>query len=183
MDRSRFCVTGLPRSRTAWLAALMCAHGIETLHEYPPFFASLDELGAWLHAGTAEEPHGYVDGFAIIHHAPLLKRHFAGCPIVIIQRNAMAVRRSWEAWDAPISDHRFAQVMDKVVGFCRENAGNPCVLCVPYEQLETYAGVNDLVVHCTGRQLKPRTWQLFHRLRIELLKAKCQPPSSGGRLQ
>lgn len=171
MNRSRFCITGLPRSRTAWLAALMCAHGIETLHEYPPFFADLDELGEWLYAGTDENPHGYVDGFSIIHHAALLKRHFADCPIVVIQRNPVDVRRSWEGWDGPITDEVFETVLATVDEFCREAAPN--VLLVPYEALDDYRGVNRLVLHCTARALKPRTWQLFHRLKIELHKAKC----------
>jgi hypothetical protein len=179
MDRSRFCITGLPRSRTAWLAALFCAHGIETLHEYPPFFDSLEELGAWLHAGTRDNPHGYADGFSIIHHAPLLKQHFEGCPIVVIQRDPAEVRRSWEAWDGPISDELFSEVMARVIGFCRETAQWTNVRRVPYGDLERYATVNELVMHCTGRPLKERTWQLFHRLKIELYKAKCQPHRSG----
>lgn len=175
MDRSRFCITGLPRSRTAWLAALMCAHGIETLHEYPPFFGSLEELRAWLYAGTPESPRGYVDGFCIIHHAPLLKQHFGNSPIVIIQRDPMEVRRSWDAWEGPTSDEVFGEVMGKVIGFWRESAGAENVVSVPYEDLDRYEAVNYLVEHCTGRALKPLTWQLFHRLKIELHKAKCQP--------
>lgn len=153
----------------------MCAHGIETLHEYPPFFGSLEELRAWLYAGTTEEPHGYVDGFSIIHHAPLLKQHFENCPIVVIQRDPLEVRRSWEAWEGPISEELFAAVMAQVIGFCRETAHWPNVLSVPYPVLEDYAAVSRLVMHCTGRPLKARTWQLFHRLKIELHKEKCQP--------
>jgi hypothetical protein len=156
----------------------MSAHGIETLHEYPPFFDSLEELGAWLHAGTATEPHGYVDGFSIIHHAPLLLHHFGDSPIVVIQRDPLEVRRSWEGWDRPISDELFAQVIGTVAGFCIETAHNPCVLKVPYPDLERYEAVNRLVMHCTQRPLKYRTWQLFHRLKIELHKAKCQPGRS-----
>lgn len=153
----------------------MCAHGIETLHEYPPFFENLEELGAWLYAGTLAEPHGYVDGFSIIHHAPLLIEHFAGCPIVVIQRDPAEVRRSWEAWDGPVSDEVFALVMAKVIGFCRDTARDANVLQVPYPALESYEGAHRLVMHCTGRPLKGRTWQLFHRLKIELHRAKCHP--------
>ncbi len=153
----------------------MCAHGIETLHEYPPFFGSLEELRAWLYAGTAAEPHGYVDGFSIIHHAPLLARHFADSPIVLIQRDPTEVRRSWEAWDGPIANEVFGAVMGTVIRFWTENAENPNVLVVAYPELERFEAVNRLIVHCTGRPLKYRTWQLFHRLKIELHKAKCQP--------
>jgi hypothetical protein len=155
----------------------MGAHGVETLHEYPPFFANLEELGAWLYAGTAAEPHGYVDGFSIIHHAPLLKQHFAHCPIVIIQRDPAEVRRSWEAWDGPLGDEVFAGIMARVIGFCRETAQWPNVLAVPYAHLEHYDAMNRLIMHCTGRQLKGLTWQLFHRLKIELHKTKCRLPA------
>lgn len=173
VKRSRFCITGLPRSRTAWLAALMSAHGIETLHEYPQFFDSLEDLGAWLFAGTESSPRGYVDGFSIIHHAALLREHFEGYPIVVVQRDPLEVRRSWEAWDGPISDEAFAQVLERVRRFCAAASTN--VLPIPYDELESYDGANRLVVHCTGRSLKPLTWQLFHRLKIELHKAKCRP--------
>jgi hypothetical protein len=175
VDRSRFCITGLPRSRTTWLAALMCAHGVETLHEYPPFFGNLEDLRAWLYAGTAESPHGYVDGFSIIHHAELLKQHFEDCPIAVIQRDPSEVRRSWEAWEGPISDEAFGAVLAKVGGFCRETARSANVLMVPYGDLENYEAVNRLVMHCTDRALKVRTWQLFNILKIELHKEKCRP--------
>jgi hypothetical protein len=179
MDRSRFCITGLPRSRTAWLSALLCAHGIETLHERAPFFADLEGLREWLYAGTAESPHGYVDGLAIIHNAALVKQHFADCPIVVIRRDAADARRSWEAWDrAPISDEAFAEAMAKVSGFCEEAAVRANVLIVPYAELESYEAVNRLVMHCTGRPLKVRTWQLFHRLKIEVHRAKFEQPPS-----
>lgn len=177
MNRARFCITGLPRSRTAWLAALMCAHGIETLHEYPPFFATLEELGEWLYAGTQENPHGYVDGFSIIHQAALLKQHFEDCPIIVIRRNPSEVRRSWEGWDRPIADESFAAVLATVDEFCRDTAHKANVLTVAYESLEGYEAVNALVLHCTGRTLNVRTWQLFHRLKIELHKAKCLEPA------
>lgn len=175
MDKSRFCITGLPRSRTAWLAALMCAHGIETLHEYPPFFDSLEELRAWLYAGTVADPHGYVDGFSLIYHAPLVKQHFADSPIVLIVREPKDVRRSWEAWDGPIDNEVFAAMMARVVRFATEAIGHPNVLAVPYAELEHYATANRIAEHCTDRALKYRTWQLFHRLKIELHKGKCPP--------
>lgn len=176
LSYARFCITGLPRSRTAWLAALMCAHGVETFHEYPPFFDTLEDLGAWLYAGTEEDPHGYVDGFAIIHHAELLKEHFADHPIVIVQRNPAAVRKSWEQRDGPISDELFHGVVRKVMLFWSEMEGKPNVLAVPYDLLDSFDGVDRLVRHCTGRPLKYRTWQLFNVLKIELFTAKCRNP-------
>lgn len=160
----------------------MCAHGIETLHEYPPFFENLEALREWLYAGTLESPLGYVDGFSIIHHAELLKVHFASQPIIVIQRDPLEVRRSWEGWDGPISDEAFALVMAKVVSFCMEMATRPNVLAVPYAELGSYSAVNRLVRHCTDRPLKPRTWQLFHRLKIELHKEKCGQASRAIRI-
>ena len=152
----------------------MCAHGVETLHEYPPFFDSLEELGTWLYAGTAAEPHGYVDGFSIIHHAELLKTHFADQPVVIVMRNPIDVRRSWESREGfSISDALFQSVMQKVGSFYQEAARRSNVVSVPYHLLDDYGVVNELVIHCTGRPLKSRTWQLFNLLKIELYKAKC----------
>jgi hypothetical protein len=170
MDRSRFLITGLPRSRTAWLAALMCAHGVETLHEYPPFFANLEELRAWLYAGTEAAPHGYVDGFAIIHHAELVRQHFAEQPIVVIWRNPLEVRASWESREEPLTDANFQRVIGKVMQFWSEIKEHPNVLTVPYALLDDYAAVNEMVIYLTGQPLKLMTFRLFHQLKIELLK-------------
>jgi hypothetical protein len=52
-------------------------------------------------AAKGESSRGCVDGFSIIYHADLLKQHFAGCPIVVIQRDPVEVRRSWSAWGGP----------------------------------------------------------------------------------
>lgn len=157
-------MTGFPRSRTAWLSALFCAHGIETFHEYNQFFASLEDLGRWLHEGTEQSPHGYVDGFSIINHAPLLKEYFADFPIVVIRRNPDEVRASWEKWRGVISDADFADAIEKVSAFCRDTKA----LEVPYADLQHYECVNGLVTYCTGRELKFKTWQLFDRLKIEV---------------
>ena len=175
MDFSRFCITGLPRSRTAWLAALMCAQSVETFHEYPPFFDTLADLGAWLMAGTVDDPHGYVDGFAIIHHAPLVSTYFRDNPIVIIQRDVAEVRRSWEAWEGPISDEIFANVIARSKKFAIENAHKPNVMVVKYADLDSFPVIDSIVRHCTGRPLKFRTWQLFHHLKIELHREKTRP--------
>jgi hypothetical protein len=151
----------------------MSAHGVETLHEYPPFFDSLEELRAWLYGGTEAAPRGYVDGFAIIHHSAALREHFAGHPIVIIKRDPLEVRASWGAWEGQVGEKAFAAVLARFHAFCA-HAG-PNVLKVRYGELESYEGVNRLVTHCTGRALKLLTWQLFHRLKIELHKGKCRP--------
>jgi hypothetical protein len=93
----------------------------------------------------------------------------------VIQRDPAEVRRSWATWDGAISDAAFAEVLSTVSSFCEQMAARPNVLTVPYEDLERYDAVNRLVIHCTDRALKARTWQLFHLLKIELLKSKCQP--------
>lgn len=172
MNRSRFLITGLPRSRTAWIAALFCAHEIETIHEYPVFFKTIEQLGDWLHAGTEESPHGYVDGFSIIHHAELARQTFFDNPIVVIQRNPADVRASWEKWSGPIIDEQFSEVMRKVKTFCDQMAPYSNCLIVNYDALDDYESVNKMVVHCTGRPLKQITWQLFHHLKIELHREK-----------
>lgn len=174
MDLSRFCITGLPRSRTAWLAALFTAHGIETVHEYPPFFGTIDLLGQWLYAGTPDAPHGYVDGFAAIYHPDLVRQHFAANPVVVIHRNPAEVRRSWQAWDGPITDDAFMDVILKFDAFNRK-ATAPNFLHVNYSDLDSFETVDELVIHCTGRPLKRKTWELFHLLKIELHKSKCRP--------
>jgi hypothetical protein len=168
IDRSRFCVTGLPRSRTAWLAALLCAHGVETVHEFEAFFPSLGALEQWLYGGTVENPRGYVDGFAVIKNAALVKEHFRNNPIMVIRRDPEAVRRSWEKWEGPISDGVYAQYVAELHQFMHDIMRWPNLYVMPYEWLATFEAVNGLVKACTGRPLKYATWKLFNRLQIEV---------------
>ena len=174
MDRSRFIVTGMPRSRTAWIAALFCAHGVETVHEAPLFFKNVEEVQAWVHSGTEADPRGYVDGLAIVQKPDLVLKHFHNCPMIIIDRPYADVRASWVKWHSPISDEHFNDAVNKVDAFKRTVAGWDNVLTIPYALLDDYASINEVFVHCTGRELKPITWRLFNHLKIELHGEKAR---------
>jgi hypothetical protein len=163
----------MPRSRTTWIAALFCAHGVETVHEAPLFFKNIEEVQAWVHSGSEADPRGYVDGLAIVQKPDLVLEHFAGCPIVIIDRPYADVRASWTKWHSPISDEHFKDATDKVDAFKLKVADWPNVLTIPYAVLDDYHAVNAVFVHCTGRDLKPITWRLFNHIKIELHAAKA----------
>lgn len=175
VPNTRFCITGMPRSRTAWLAALLNTQNTETIHEYPLFFPNLTQLKDWLYSGTPVRPHGYVDGFALIKHPELVLEHFKDQPIVVILRNGDQVKQSWEQWtNTQITSGKYIEAAGQVTNFCIANRDNPNVLIVMYEDLDKYETCNSIVQHCTGHTLPLIVWQLFHHLYITLHKEKIQ---------
>lgn len=172
---TRFLITGMPRSRTAWLAALMNALGTETIHEYPLFCDSLIQLQTWLYKGTEQRPHGYVDGFALIKRPDLVLQHFIDQPIAVIVRDPNDVRASWEKWiGKPISEEEFELAVTQFQDFLFANSDAPNLQVYQYDDLNKYDVVNSLVRHVAGKELPLITWQLFHHLNIQLHKEKSR---------
>lgn len=167
---SRFCITGLPRSRTAWLAGLLAAHGAETIHERPMFFQSLGELRTWLYAPGKVK--GLVDAFAALTYPDFTIRHFSDQPLVLIHREPEDVRRSYEAW-AGVRVPYYDQAIRNWEYFKDEARLHANPLHVQYKDLENEKVVSTLCDWCTGRELDHMTWLLFNKLKIEQHKMKA----------
>lgn len=170
---SRFLITGYPRSRTAWLAALLCVHGVETIHERPLFFRTMDELSAWLLAGTDEYPHGLVDAFAACSYPDfaLSHYHFADQPIVIIERDFDDAVTSWINWYHIEPTYLQLKQVKANYKYFNDNAAD--ALHVKYEALDDFETVSNICKFTTGRELQHQTFQLFNHLQIELHKQKA----------
>jgi hypothetical protein len=150
----------------------MCAHGVETMHEFPHNFNSHKDLQEWLYAGTPDSPHGYVDGWAIAIHPELVKECFKDYPIVIIDRDINDVLISWKKWvPGPLDFPRIKKGIDNLREFrewsMRKNS--PASL-IPYSSLSTYETCDTIAKYCTGRSLSYATWRTFDRFKIEVRK-------------
>ena len=88
----KFLVTGFPRTRTAWLSALLSAHlGKVVPHERLP-----------------DEPIGdkRCDPGAAMSYWTQAANHFACAPVVFLRRDPHEVRRSLERWAGVKLDDR-----------------------------------------------------------------------------
>jgi hypothetical protein len=141
------------------------------MHEFPDNFCFHGELREWLYSGTPENPHGYVDGWAIAKTPELVKEHFVGYPIVVIKRDINDVLASWKKWspgDLDLSEVRQASYnMGEFLGWLAHRGD--CMV-VAYSMLRTYEICDAIAKYCTGRPLNYTTWRTFDRFKIEVKK-------------
>lgn len=142
-----FIITGLPRMRSAWFAALL-SDGIHVAHDCT--FSDLDEADGW------SDPSAACWFPQVVIHQD--------CPVVVIQREEIASYSSFlkwagvpipaASWDLMVRNYR--HVLEQ-----RSDA-----LLVPYQSLDCFEMIEAVAKHC-GRTLSKRRWDLFKSLKIE----------------
>lgn len=173
MDKSRFLITGWPRTRTAWLAVLFNCLGVETLHERPLHFGDACQFSGWVKAGTPLHPRGLVDGFAAIAYPTQALRLFEGNPIVVVKRPLGEVLESWQAFmGRPISaaEIQLENAVCNYRAFLRSMPRTARV--VEYAALDDYDAVSDVVQFCTGKTVSKPLFHFLSHTRIEIHKGK-----------
>lgn len=154
-----YLITGLPRTRSAWLAALFSSDALPCFHEAP---ASPDTI-------DTSKPFGLCDPSAAClypHHALKI---FSGKTIVVVLRGAASARESLEvllgqkasAWDA--IEERYNHFL----------ANAPNVRTVPFGGLSDFGTVRQLYREVRGRNLSRVRFDLFDGLLIEQDLAKA----------
>lgn len=157
---SRFLITGLPRIRSAWLATLLNAAGVETVHDYTAAFGSLSALAAWLRQPGLR---GWCDPCAACLHPEFSALEFSGRRVVIVERDPGAACMSMARWAGKPMPFETARA--NLATF--RGLVDAEVLTVPYASLDDYAAVDSIVRHCTGHVLSPQLWRTFDLLKIE----------------
>lgn len=148
-----YLITGLPRIRSAWLAAVLCRDDFPVVHEAPPK----------QHPIKLSKPFGLIDPGAACLYPNLALKAFAQSTIVIIARPAVACRRSLERllggpagnWTA--LENRYSFFLESV----------PNAHQYPFNALDDYRVVNEISHICTGYQLSRDRFNLFQTLRVE----------------
>lgn len=87
-------------------------------------------------------------------------------PLVIVQRNHIDAKHSFERWLGEQVDH-WDLLLDNytlVHKACRDRSD---VLFVDYDDLDTYATCETISQKCTGIKLSYERWELFRWLKIE----------------
>lgn len=158
----RFLITGLPRIRSAWLAALFSGERVTTFHDHVwnrGVQSTLDAVFAT--PGIA----GLCDPGAACVYPDLAAQAFAMHPVVIIQRDADECKRSFSAWLGGMELHNWPRAVANYERFIRLVGGRG--LIVNYYALENYTAVAEIYRHCTGLDLSRSRFQLFDGLKVE----------------
>lgn len=149
----RYLLTGLPRIRSAWFAALLstdevpCYHGIE------------DPTGI-------SGPFGLSDPGACLLYPDWSKWASAQIPVVIIVRGQSSARPSLERWTGlPIPQVGWDALVTQYDAFIDDPPYRTEYF--PYECLDDYAVVSQIHQHLTGRPLSRARFDIFNGLKIE----------------
>lgn len=148
-----YLITGLPRIRSAWLAAVLCRDDFPVVHEAPPKHYPL----------KMKQSFGLIDPGAACLYPNLALKAFNRSTIIVIDRSAVSSRRSLERllggpagnWQAIEERYRY---------FC---ASVQTAKVYSFKALDEYSVVNEISVVCTGFDLSRDRFDLFQTLRVE----------------
>ena len=162
----RYLITGLPRCRSAWLAAFLTAHGSPCAHEAAISLGRSATLQDVFDAGFE----GLCDPGAPLRYRATLEDAMRGCPTVLIRRDARMARASFECWlGQPLPDAGWAMVESSLAWF--EETFSPKVF--DFHQLDDERMMEELVWHVLRAPLDHRLFRLFDTLKIEQHKNKA----------
>jgi hypothetical protein len=158
----RYLISGHPRTRTAWLCALLNAHGSLCYHDARVNFVPLD-----IDAGIADP------GLACLNVAEALELT-EGKPRISIVRDDW--REALADWSGILVSTQQAQIWDQ---HCAEFAG-ASTLALAMHQLDDNEIVKEVVELCTHKPASPELIKIFQGMQIEqhLPKAQLAMPIS-----
>ena len=152
----RYLISGNPRTRTAWLCALMNAHGSLCYHDARVNFVPLD-----IDAGIADP------GLACLNLMDALCLT-EGKPRISILRDDW--RQSLADWSGFLVSEQQAQIWDKN---CAEFAGFS-TLSLAMHQLDDDDVVKEVVEICTHKPASMELIKIFQGMKIEQNLSKAQ---------
>lgn len=159
VPRGSFLITGRPRIRSAWLAAVLSGEDMNLYHEAP-----LPK-----HPIIEKEAFGLVDPSAATLWPRKALKLFEGKQIIVIDRPEADSRASLEKLAGQKAAH-WQDLEDRYQMFLREAD----VTLVPYASIADYEVVSNLVSMCTGAFLTRERFDLFDGLHIEQDFIKAQ---------
>lgn len=162
----RFLITGLPRMRSAWLAALFSSDRVRCFHDAAQFGLSVPAMLTAVAESDAEVT-GLIDPGAAVIYPRLAWELFCESPIFIVRRNQDDARGSFEKflgmslpnWDVGLTNYEWL-INGPPNGLNKFN-------WVDYESLDDFEVVSWMHQTCTGRLLDRHRFDLFNTLKIE----------------
>lgn len=168
LNQRRFLVTGLPRVRTAWMAALFSGDKVKCFHD-AVHHGGVQRLLE--HVDSCRSPIvGLLDpGAACVYPREAIKM-FAGWPIVVVERNSDDSRTGLQNWFGFPLDNW--ENLESNFKWFLENIPTQ-YYSVPFDALDEFNTVNHLYGHCTGLSLDSHRFNLFNTLKIEQHRGKA----------
>jgi hypothetical protein len=161
----RFGIFALPRSRTAWLSALLTAHGYKCCHEPKIVYPEASDLRELSRLGIR----GISDPSIYLTERAQLAVHFVRNPTVVILRDPVECRVAFERWLGRPVGH-----WEALCGAFRGFVEAFAPLEVTYAQLDDFGAVSELVCHLTGRCADREVFRMFCLLNIQQSKSKAE---------
>lgn len=161
-----FLLTGLPRSRTAWFAALFNAVGVETIHDWAATFGSWSIFKAWF-----QGERGWCDPCAACVHPTKTIELMKGHKVVIVTRALADSYAAYAKWDGSDDPEMFVQMTNNYK-YLRRTLND--AMEIEYAELNSFFGVQRVVYHCTGLVLSRQLYDTFNLLKIEQHKDKAR---------
>jgi len=148
----KFLITGLPRCRTAWLSAVMCAHGSPCIHD----------------AIIRDCPEGWGisdPGAATVYPDSALLA-LGDAPLVIVTCRQLDSRVSFEKEFGNVSDQSWNVMMQNYLMFKAMVDTRANTLFVPVEELSDDETVGEIVKLCTKQEPSLEIISTFQLLQI-----------------
>jgi len=170
-----FLITGLPRIRSAWLAAILSGDLVQCVHDAAVSLESIEgfvryhEMMQPRAAGIAQVLVGLSDPAAACMYPEKAIELFCESPVVIIDRDPESSREAYQKWiGAPLTNWPIIERAHAL--FCSRI---PNAVHINYDALDDYAIVNRICQHCTGQKLNRFRFDAFNLLKIEQHIAKA----------
>lgn len=162
---ANYLITGLPRTRSAWLAALLGSLEVPCYHDTLTTFGGLGEF-----ATAADDPkHEFglsCPGAACVF--PDFAAHvFRDKPIVFIARDPDdAFNSASKFLGSPFPEWK--TVMRNSADFLAITTSRPMgIMAVEFQQLEDFNVVSKIHEYCTGKPLPKSRFNVFNDLSVE----------------
>jgi hypothetical protein len=158
----RFLITGLPRIRSAWLAALFSGDKVQCFHD-AIHHGGVDRMLETIEQSTAPVV-GLIDpGAASVYPRDALAV-FGSSTIIMVFRNEEESRAGLARWFGKDLTHWDDLVKNH--GWFMTQATKQ-FYAIDYVSLDDYAAVAEVYRICTGMTLDKHRFDLFNTLKIE----------------
>jgi hypothetical protein len=158
-----FFITGLPRSRTAWLANLLTAAGSFCFHDAVLADGSLDGAVSVMLERLSRRPHESVgdSDSGLLFWADLARKRFPDSPFVIIERDPSACLASSVR-------HGFSKgLWSAILQAYWQTRRLPGVRIVSYDSLSDLSELEKLYSFCTRLPMDRQRARLLMHLNVQ----------------
>ena len=143
---NKFIITGFPRSRTAWLSALLCSENVLCLHEPINNFISLDLMKMYVDELDYEYV-GISDSSIALNHFFYIS-YFSEYPVVIINRRKEEVANSLLKITG-LPQTKIERILNMIELGLNEIRTNCNVLEIDYNDLDNINVLKVIADYCT----------------------------------